>query len=343
MTCNKLRIIKFSFLIVIEIILIATIIFLGRKILISYQDNVKGMQIVKIDKKYLDFSQVNTENRQLKYFYEPKTDSVETWNPEWLGYEVKNMINKDSLNERYDYTVGKEKDTYRIITLGDSFTFGMYVKTADNYSEILEDMLNKQLECNGITRFDVINLGVYGYDLEYTVERFMKRGIKYDPDLVILLINEWTITDINEVILPERLEIEENGIPNTKWRNNEIVYYSWELAKNKLYRNITNADILKYRLNNLIRLKSYSGNFLLFSLSPLSQYDNFISDFVSHNSNYNFYNKLVPTYWKYSIFRLSDNHPSELGHKIIAQNIISYLTNTYLDNCKVSHLDPFLK
>ena len=58
--------------------------------------------------------------------------------------------------------IKKNKDTFRIITLGDSFTFGMYINTKDNWTELLEDKLNSDMGCKNISMFEVINLGVGG-------------------------------------------------------------------------------------------------------------------------------------------------------------------------------------
>ncbi len=126
---------------------------------------------------------------ELKYFYEHKPHAIQKFKPNWLAHEVVNTINADGLNERFDYSMAKPPDTFRIMTLGDSFTFGALVNTADNYSEKLEDLLNTKLPCSKIRKFEVINLGVEGYDLEYSLHRFKIRGQKYHPDLVLWFLN----------------------------------------------------------------------------------------------------------------------------------------------------------
>jgi lysophospholipase L1-like esterase len=99
--------------------------------------------------------------------------------------QAKYTINKDTLNERYDYSVKKQPGVFRIMTIGDSFTYGLYTNTDRNWTELLEDKLNADLRCQKSRKVEVINLAVNGYDITYTVERFLKRGIKYNPDLVI--------------------------------------------------------------------------------------------------------------------------------------------------------------
>jgi len=86
--------------------------------------------------------------------------------------------------------------------LGDSFTFGSSVKREKNYPATLTRLLNNGKICPANVSFEVINLGVYGYDLNYALERFKMRGLKYRPDLVIWLINDWNFTSYKEYFLP---------------------------------------------------------------------------------------------------------------------------------------------
>lgn len=128
---------KILTLFVIILVFVTLDLFLSKKIFNLYNDRneVLGIQsLVKLNKKDLIFE----ENEGLKYFYEPKPDSISEWNPEWLGFTVKNKINADSLNDRLNYETNKPDSTYRILTIGDSFTYGLYVKTEDNYSKTLE-------------------------------------------------------------------------------------------------------------------------------------------------------------------------------------------------------------
>lgn len=148
-----------------------------------------------------------TPNDRLKYFYDLAEEGT-TAIPSWLPYRPVYIRNNDQLNDRFDYVVEKPQDTYRIITLGDSWTFGMHVSTKDSYSEVLEDMLNTELrrgslQCGGIKQFEVLNFGVGGYDIEYMVERLRIRGMKYDPDLVIPLIKPDDFILVSEIWQPK--------------------------------------------------------------------------------------------------------------------------------------------
>lgn len=115
---------------------------------------------IKIEKNVLgalSYNNINKENlifppdHELKYYYESKPNVTETDQPEWLPYNAVYTLNSDGFNERFDYSLKKSPKTFRVITLGDSFTFGHFVNTADNFPEKLEDVLNTS-SCTSIEK-----------------------------------------------------------------------------------------------------------------------------------------------------------------------------------------------
>lgn len=105
----KRKLIVYTLLVSFELLLLAIIVILGTKIFHLSKDKVKGIQYVTaIKKEDLTFP---NENKPLKYFYEPKPSHISISAADWLGYEVKNKINSDSLNERYEYSIAKPKNT----------------------------------------------------------------------------------------------------------------------------------------------------------------------------------------------------------------------------------------
>lgn len=166
----------------IELIVIIWLgITVGQKI---HQKNVLGATSAsQLHKKDLSFPKDPT----LQYYYESAPNTTQEDQPIWLPEKAIYTINSDGLNERYEYSIDKPSNTFRIITLGDSFTFGHYVSTINNWPERLEDMLNSTLQCKNIIKFEVINLGEPGYDIQYIAHRYKTKGLKYNPDLLIWL------------------------------------------------------------------------------------------------------------------------------------------------------------
>jgi hypothetical protein len=78
----------------------------------------------------------------------------------------------------------KGPDTYRILMLGDSFTFGIGVRDHETFSEVLHKRLN-DASTDG-TRYEVLNAGVQGYNTRDEVLAFEHQWMQLDPDLVLI-------------------------------------------------------------------------------------------------------------------------------------------------------------
>jgi lysophospholipase L1-like esterase len=102
-------------------------------------------------------------------------------------------INSDGFRD-HEYAIPKPQDTYRIAVIGDSTTAGNGVPDVDRtYTKILERMLNA--DTTGPTHYEVVNMGVGGYQPMQAVETLKTKGLKYAPDMVILTLctNDYTL------------------------------------------------------------------------------------------------------------------------------------------------------
>jgi hypothetical protein len=84
----------------------------------------------------------------------------------------------------HEYSVEKPRDVFRILVLGDSIAYGFGVTQPDPLSEQLEDLL-KLRRVPGIARFEVLNLGVVGYNITQVAQMLRVRGAAYRPDLIL--------------------------------------------------------------------------------------------------------------------------------------------------------------
>ncbi|HTY45531.1 MAG TPA: SGNH/GDSL hydrolase family protein [Patescibacteria group bacterium] len=82
----------------------------------------------------------------------------------------------------------KDPDTFRIIVLGDSFTFGEGVyDSEDLYTAVLQRRLNQRYrDVYKNIKIEVINLGVCGFTTLNELELLMYKGIRFQPDMVIV-------------------------------------------------------------------------------------------------------------------------------------------------------------
>jgi lysophospholipase L1-like esterase len=83
-----------------------------------------------------------------------------------------------------DHALQKSGDQFRILLLGDSYTFGWAVAEDSTYGSVLGRLLlGRGANCQKV---EVINGGVNGYNTEQEIAFLRLIGLKYHPDLVII-------------------------------------------------------------------------------------------------------------------------------------------------------------
>ncbi len=285
-----------------------------------------------------------TPNDRLKYFYDLALEGAIAI-PSWLPYRPIYIRNSDHLNDRFDYAVDKPEDTYRIITLGDSWAFGMHVSTKDTYSEVLEDILNTELrngslQCAGIKQFEVLNLGVGGYDIEYMVERLRLRGMKYDPDLVIPLIKPDDFILVSEIWQPKILahRIVSGDDSDARIIDGVAVNPRQDFAAqlNHEIRQEYRPEDLDARGDAALQTLSgfYRKTILFFVYATLSKNESqILSTFASSRRNTHIYEgiKMLEPEEKVP----HDEHPGVVGHIRFAQSLFETLKKQRIIPCTV--------
>lgn len=135
---------------------------------------------------------------RLEYVYKPHSQFT-------LKNGIIYKINSRGLRDReFDYS--RSQGVYRILALGDSYTFGWGEALKNSYPKILERILNQ----NPNLKWEVINAGVYGYNTEQEYEFLRREGIKYYPDMVIL---GFVINDAEpQHTIPRSPYLEMNGV-----------------------------------------------------------------------------------------------------------------------------------
>ena len=87
-------------------------------------------------------------------------------------------INKWGLRDEKD--LEKTKDSIRIALIGDSFIFGWGVEYDFTIGKLLEDKLNRKVECD--KDIEVFNLGIGNYNSNQQLSLFNELRVKLDPD-----------------------------------------------------------------------------------------------------------------------------------------------------------------
>jgi lysophospholipase L1-like esterase len=115
--------------------------------------------------------------------------------PGWEGSEFEAPVKINSKGLRSpEVPYEKPPGVYRILALGDSWTFGFRMNEPDAYPRQLERDLNEHAAARGDPRhFEVINAGVIGYSTDQEAAYLRLEGWKYQPDLV--LVNYYPVND----------------------------------------------------------------------------------------------------------------------------------------------------
>ena len=106
-----------------------------------------------------------------------------------LRYELKPnvtvgfvTVNSDGFRDK-EYPLHKDALTMRIIVLGDSETLGKSLASEDTFPKKLQKALGEQC---AKYKFEVLNMGVEGYNTIQEYEFLKVKGLRYNPDLVLL-------------------------------------------------------------------------------------------------------------------------------------------------------------
>lgn len=90
-----------------------------------------------------------------------------------------------------DFQTRKPPNTLRILSLGDSRTFGWGLKADDTYSGVLQRLLQDKAGKN--RNIEVINAGVNAWSYPQLLVYFREVAIQYEPDVVLVgEANLWT-------------------------------------------------------------------------------------------------------------------------------------------------------
>ena len=118
-------------------------------------------------------------------------------------------INEKGLRDR-GHSYERQNDNERILVLGDSFAWGYGVEEAERFSQLLEASLG----------VEVINAGVSGYSTDQELLWYRNEGIKYETDLVILVVAGNDVSDndrqlVSTIYYKPKFEIEEGQLVPT--------------------------------------------------------------------------------------------------------------------------------
>ena len=291
----------------------------------------------KVDPTVVELNSDNIEiniDSELKYYYELKPNITEVDQPEWLEEKAIYTYNNDGLNERYNYEIEKKEGVFRIITLGDSFTFGHFISTSFNWTELLEDELNNSTDLCPDKTFEVINLGIGGYDVSYIAERYERKGKKYNPDLVVWLESGEGYYRYIELMQPILNDCKESSLYSEEEKNAHG--FCWNKATDTIKK--------QYKITDLSnKINSYLDSFFKVIDNNKVIFFGFSRDFSIKDRNeainirlndYPFmdFRLVIPSIFENGEILL-DTHPNRDGHETIKNSIFESIKEDIRKTC----------
>jgi lysophospholipase L1-like esterase len=118
----------------------------------------------------------------------PKTASDSEWSgrpsTEGMYAGVPVSFNRFGLRDR-ERTIERTPGTIRVVTLGDSMTFGMGVPEPETFPRMAETLLNAGSP-PGSPLVEVLNFSLPGYNTLHQLAQLKELGLSFDPDLVMV-------------------------------------------------------------------------------------------------------------------------------------------------------------
>lgn len=328
-----------KFLSILVLFQIITILFLLNKL--KDKINSHNTDVVTIKKENIVLNSKNPNTSCYEFVASKDINPTESW----LTRKITYSINLDGLNEDDNYLIQKQRNVFRIVTLGDSFTFGQYVNTKENWTELLEKKLNIYLakltsSCNKI---EIINLGVPGYDIDCAAERYKSKGLKYNPDLILWYIKSDDLQQIRKLSSPLR---DDYILSLKKDQQYDQLIATGTITLNSQVVDIWNRFVKKNNINsvdyqiNILQAfaQTYKTKTTLFNFNNFNSLEKRkIKDIVSKNSDYfsffdngNQHNFNSPNYTNLPY----DSHFNSNGNVVVADDLFNYLIKNISIQCK---------
>lgn len=185
--------------------------------------------------------------------YEPN----EEFNNSQKEFTTHFIANNEGLNDKF---IRPQKEKYRIIIIGDSFTEGKGAPNDSSYPRILEH----QLWANKDSNIQVINAGIAGSDVFFEYKLLQTKLLKYNPYMVLLTINS---TDFCDFIYRGGLErFKENG--KLKFRSHpwfEPIYANSFTARNIIHK-IANYNYMFLKPDEEIKMNDSACKMIIYCI-----------------------------------------------------------------------------
>ncbi|PYQ09992.1 MAG: hypothetical protein DMH00_12075 [Acidobacteria bacterium] len=255
-------------------------------------------------------------------------------------------VRTNSLGMRGPEPAPPDPSLFRVAVVGDSFTFGFGVPEEETYPSLLASILNRS-PAGRNRRFEVLNLGVVGYNTQDEAVVVERKVLALDPRLVIIGYV------LNDPEIDPRPSLHKAFDPPVWWRHSHVLRLLhlgwnwldvWRYGGGDYIRYLHSPDRDKWqsvvtafeRIGVLTRERGSSVLVVIFPLVPADGWASYpYGDLhlqvtkAARKEGFEVVD-LLPVFLRHapSDLRVSveDGHPNALGHELAAQAIADAIT-----------------
>ena len=185
----------------------------------------------------------NVSDRYLPY--KPQPHSVTSGTS--VGQEYEYIYKHNSFGFRdVEHTLYKDNDVFRVLGLGDSFTYGAGAEFEQTYLFILEKMLNDRSSVH--PKIEVIKAGIPRYYPETQRILLQHYGKNYTPDLIIVGFVPNDVIDTHYGL--DAVVLDRSGYLKTKVAN-DMGFFGHMLYNNSHLLRIILRRVTAYRMSQI--------------------------------------------------------------------------------------------
>ena len=195
----------------------------------------------------------------------------------WYFLEGKSYvkINSRGFND-IEHSVPKEKGTFRVAVLGDSYVEAIQVDRSDKFWNRLEKIANQKYRGNKIQKYEVMAFGVSGWGPLQQLLLLENEVLKYNPDLIIVLITTGNDIEDSSKVFGNiknrpyfvkkdgsyRIDTSFRNVQNSLWKKDlgvidNLSIYKWTRLFLSVVRNNIKSAQIKPRQDDSIINHSY--------------------------------------------------------------------------------------
>ena len=129
-------------------------------------------------------------------------------------------LNTLGLRER-EFQLNKPDDTYRIVVIGDSFTFGQGIHERHRFTNLLQEHLREQ---TSHYKYEVLNFGRPGANTNHHIDLLREVALGTRPDFILL---QWYVNDFEgrNKNRPEAIPLLPFRTHHSRLHQSSVLYY----------------------------------------------------------------------------------------------------------------------